>query len=70
MLCLSWGSFRVSNDCLKIEQLFESGKMGLLKTQRWRKKLHGCRVKRRREAFVFCTIPCTIGASAVKAEVV
>ena len=33
VLCLPWDSFRVSNDCLKIEQVFESGKMGLLKTQ-------------------------------------
>jgi hypothetical protein len=36
----------------------------------WRKILHGRRVKRPREAFVFCTFPCIIGASAVKTEVV
>jgi hypothetical protein len=71
VLCLPWDSFRVSNDCLKIEQVFESMQEGAVENPKlWRKILHGRRVKRRREAFVFCTFPCIIGASAVKTEVV
>jgi hypothetical protein len=71
LLCLPWDSFRVSNGCLKIEQVFESMQEGAVENPKlWRKILHGRRVKRRREAFVFCTFPCIIGASAVKTEVV
>ena len=70
VLCLPWDSFRVSNDCLKIEQMFESRQDGAVENPKlWRKILHGRRVKRRRDAFAlarrsfgwFCHSPHELG---------
>jgi hypothetical protein len=46
MLCLPWGSSRVSNNCLKLEQAFESGQdEGVKNLELWQKVLHATCVK-------------------------
>jgi hypothetical protein len=63
-LCLPWDSFRVSNDCVKIEQVFESRQAGLSKNPRlWRKILHARDVKSRAGAVRVCLCLCVSGAA-------
>jgi hypothetical protein len=47
LLCLPWDSFLVSNDCVKIERVFESAQDGAVeKRWLWQKILHARRVER------------------------
>ena len=51
MLCLPWDSCRVSNNCLKIEQVFELRQEGSVENpEPWQEILHVRHVKSRKAA--------------------